>query len=168
MRSLYGLRQSGCVWYQTLVRTFKDLGFGVCTVDHAVFIQRGEEGKVIVGALTGDLLMISESANLLAKVKHRLEKHFEMTDLGEAHWLLGVEIRCNRNNRTLSLSQGAYITTILVRFNLENVTPLTTPMDPSQRLSKAQCPNTQAEFEDMAETPYRELIGSLMYTAVAT
>jgi hypothetical protein len=35
---LYGLQQSGCVCYQTLMHAFKDLGFGVCAVDHAVFI----------------------------------------------------------------------------------------------------------------------------------
>src|SRR5882757_1220104 len=28
-RGLYGLRQSGRVWYQTLARAFKDLGFAI-------------------------------------------------------------------------------------------------------------------------------------------
>lgn len=53
-----------------------------------------------------------------------------MSDLGEAHRLLGVEIRRDRAKRILSLSQGAYTETILARFKLENANPLTTPMDP--------------------------------------
>ena len=92
MCSLYGLRQSGRMWYQTLTNTFKALNFDVCAVDHAVFVSCDVDGRVIVAASTNDLLMISESMEWLEKVKRGLEKHFEMTDLGEAHWFLGVEI----------------------------------------------------------------------------
>jgi hypothetical protein len=168
VRGLYGLRQSGRVWYQMLTHAFKDLRFAVCAVDHTVFVSQGVEAKVIVGASTDDLLMISESLDRLERVKRGLEKHFEMTDLGEVHWLLGVEIRHDRANRTLSLSQGAYTKTILARFNLENASTVAMPMDPGQRLSKTQSPSTQEEIEDMADVPYRELVGSLMYAAVAT
>jgi hypothetical protein len=168
LRGLYGLRQSGRVWYQTLAKAFKLLGFDVCAVDHAVFVSRKPEVKVIVAASTDDLLMISECLKRLEAVKRGLENHFEMTDLGEARWLLGVEIRRDRAKRTLSLSQGAYVQTILGRFNLENANPVTSPMDPGIHLSKSQSPSTEEEKEDMANVPYRELIGSLMYAAVAT
>ena len=167
-RGLYGLRQSGRVWYQTLARAFKDLGFDVCAVDHAVFVLREPGGKVIVAALTDDLLMISEHLKRLETVKRGLEKHFEMTDLGEARWLLGVEIRRDRAKRTLSISQGAYVQTLLGRFSLESVNTVTSPMDPGVHLSKSQSPAAEAEKDDMANVPYRELIGSLMYAAVAT
>ena len=167
-RGLYGLRQSGRVWYQTLAKAFKALGFDVCAVDHAVFVSHKPEPKVIVAASTDDLLMISECLKRLEAVKRGLENHFEMTDLGEAHWLLGVEIRRDRAKRTLSLSQGAYVQTVLGRFNLENANTVTSPMDPSVHLTKSQSPATDEEKEDMASVPYRELIGSLMYAAVAT
>ena len=58
--------------------------------------------------------------------------------------------------------------TIIGRFNLENANPVTTPMDPGMRLSKSQSPTTEEEKDDMTNVPYRELIGSLMYAAVAT
>ena len=167
-RGLYGLRQSGRVWYQTLTNAFKDLGFTVCAVDHAVFISRNESGRVVVAASTDDLLIISDSLDRVNETKRGLETHFEMTDLGEVCWLLGVEIRRDRAKRTLSLSQGAFVKTIVGRFNLEDANPVTTPMDPSVRLSKDQCPKTDEEKEDMADVPYRELIGSLMYASVAT
>jgi hypothetical protein len=168
VRGLYGLRQSGRVWYQTLAKAFKLLGFDVCAVDHAVFVSRKPEPKVIVAASTDDLLMISKCLKRLEAVKRGLENHFEMTDLGEARWLLGVEIRRDRAKRTLSLSQGAYVQTILGRFNLENANTVTSPMDPGIHLSKLQSPSAEEEKEDMANVPYRELIGSLMYAAMAT
>ena len=167
-RGLYGLRQSGRVWYQTLANAFKALDFDVCAVDHAVFVSRDVDGRVIVAASTDDLLMISESMERLEKVKRGLEKHFEMTDLGEAHWLLGVEIRRDRAKRTLSLSQGAYVQTLLGRFSLEKANTVTSPMDPGVHLTKSQSPTAEDEKDDMANVPYRELIGSLMYAAVAT
>jgi hypothetical protein len=69
--------------------------------------------KVIVAASTDDLLMISKCLKRLEAVKQGLENYFEMTDLGEAHWLLGVKICCDRTKRTLSLLQGMYMQTIL-------------------------------------------------------
>jgi hypothetical protein len=113
VRGLYGLWQSGRVWYQTLAKAFKLLRFDVCAVDHAVFVLRKPEPKVIVAASTDDLLKISECLKQLEAVKRGLENHFEMTDLGEVHWLLGVEIRHDHAKRTLSLSQGVYVQTIL-------------------------------------------------------
>ena len=91
-----------------------------------------------------------------------------MTDLGEVHWLLGVEIRCNRAKQMVSLSQGTYVQTLLGQFGLENVNTVTLPMDPGIHLSKSQSPNAESEKDDKANIPYCELIGSLMYTAIAT
>ena len=165
---LYGLWQSGHIWYQTLASTFKVLGFEVCTVDHAIFVSHDVEGKVIVAALTDNLLMISNHLKKIEVVKRGLEKHFEMTDLGEAHWLLGVEIRQDCMKRTLSLSQGVYVQTLLSRFSLEKANTVTSPMDPGVHLSKSQSPTVEEDKDDMVNVPYRELIGSLMYAAVAT
>jgi hypothetical protein len=156
------------VWYQTLATAFKALGFNVCAVDHAVFVLCEPEVKVIVAVSTDDLLMISKCQKRLEAVKRGLKNHFEMTDLGEACWLLGVEIRHDHTKRTLSLLQGVYVQTILGQFNLENTNTVTTPMDPGVHLSKSQSPTTEEEKEDMANVPYCKLIGLLMYTTVAT
>jgi hypothetical protein len=123
---------------------------------------------VIVGASTDDLLMISESEGLLTEVKRGLKRHFEMTDLGKAHWLLGIEIRHDCQKCTMLLLQGAYVTMILGQFSMENANAVSMPLDPGQHLSKTQSPSNPEEEEDMAEVPYRELVGSLMYAAVAT
>lgn len=69
MCGLYGLRQSGRIWYQTLASAFKALGFDVCAVDHTIFVLRDTDGMVIVAASTDDLLMISEHMEKLETVK---------------------------------------------------------------------------------------------------
>ena len=168
VHSLYGLRQSGCIWYQTLASTFKLLSFEVCAVDHTVFVLHDVEGKVIIAASTDDLLMISDHLKKIEAVKGGLERYFEMTDLGEACWLLGVKIRHNRAKQTLSLLQGAYVQTLLSQFGLENANTVTSPMDPGVHLTKSQSPATENEKEDMVNVPYRKLIRLLMYAAMAT
>jgi hypothetical protein len=63
-------------------------------------------------------------------------------DLGPISWLLGIQVTRNRESHTITLSQNSYIESILTRFNLTDVKPLTTPMDPNISFSKDQCPNT--------------------------
>jgi len=46
--------------------------------------------------------------------------------------------------------------------------PLSIPMDPNISFSKDDCPITPDEVARMRHVPYREAIGSLMYTSVGT
>jgi hypothetical protein len=66
------------------------------------------------------------------------------------------------------LSQKTYIDSIIKRFGLEDAKPVASPMEPSTRLTNAQCPVISRETADMRDVPYREAVGSLMYAAVAT
>lgn len=49
---------------------------------------------------------------------------------------------------------------------MSSCAPVTTPMEPSMRFSKDDCPVSKAELQDMSKVPYRGLIGSLMYLMV--
>jgi len=46
--------------------------------------------------------------------------------------------------------------------------PISTPMQPNQRLNCAQCPQTPAEVEFMKSVPYLAAVGALMYLATST
>ena len=49
-----------------------------------------------------------------------LSTHFDMKDLGEASYVLGIKILRDRANGVLKLSQRTYIEKILRRFNMHN------------------------------------------------
>jgi hypothetical protein len=100
--------------------------------------------------------------------KSGLSQHFEMSDLGELGWILGIRVKRNRPLKTISLSQAAYIDLVVKRFNLSDAPPLQTPIDPNAQVSKAQSPDTEKQQTDMRNIPYREAIGSLMYAAIGT
>jgi len=44
-----------------------------------------------------------------------------MKDMGEASYVIGIEIHRDRSPRTLGLSQKAYIEKVLKRFNMQIV-----------------------------------------------
>jgi len=91
-----------------------------------------------------------------------------LTNLGPVHWLLRIKITHDRNARSISLSQTAYIEKILAHFNLSNAKPLSSPITPGTNLSKEDAPADPTKAARMKKMPYREAIGSLMYAAIAT
>ncbi len=167
-KPIYGLKQSGRQWYKMLCAIFLALGFTRSLADPGVFIKQLAGIIAIVAAAVDDLTISTNSLALMAEVKAGLCKHFEMTDLGELHWILGIEVQRDRRGRRIMLSQRAYIDTMLSRFNLDDAKPITTPMAPGGVLSKHQCPTSQREFEDMRDIPYREAVGALNYAAVGS
>ncbi len=167
-KALYGLKQAGCQWYACITDAFLRLGYTRCETEHCVFVRwSGSKFTAIVVAVD-DLTIVVNSVILMEDAKRELELVFKITDLGEVHWLLGIEITRNRSTRTISLSQTAYIDAITSHFNLDNARTVSMPMDPGITLSIAQCPNTLPEVNEMKNVPYKAAIGSLMYAALGT
>src|SRR5258706_11518912 len=82
--------------------------------------------------------------------------------------MLGIKVKRDRGTHTISLSQPGYIKSILDDFNMTDSNPAPTPMEENARLSMRMCLDTDEQKAQMAKVPYRELIGKLIYLAVAT
>ena len=170
-KMLYGLKQSGRRWYQRLVEILvNELGFTQCAVDQAVFLRRREKPgeHIIVVVHVDDCTIAARTMKEIVELKETIRKHVEITDLGELHWLLGIEVMRNRDECTIALSQCTYVDSIIRRFNFQDLKPVSNPMEPSTKLHSGQSPSTGAEFAAMRHIPYREAIGSLMYASLGT
>ena len=88
--------------------------------------------------------------------------------MGEARYVLGVEIFRNRAKKLLDLSQEAYINKILERFRMHYSKLVDTPIEKGLSLSINQCPKTDKEKERMSNVSYASAIGSLMYAMLCT
>ena len=66
------------------------------------------------------------------------------------------------------LCQKSYLDSILQCYGLEDLKLISTPMDPSARLTTAQCLSTTEELAAMRNVPYHEAVGSLMYATMGT
>ena len=95
-------------------------------------------------------------------------KSFDMKDMGEASYVLGIEIIRNRQLKTLGLSQMNYIERVLRRFGMENCKRGEAPISKGDKLHKGQCPTNTLERNEMDKIPYARLVGSLMYAQVCT
>jgi hypothetical protein len=80
-----------------------------------------------------DDLILTGTRDLIEKFKTGLAKHFTIKDLGDLRWVLGVEVRRDRKNRILELSQQAYVDQILERFGMGLSKPVSTPAEGSLR-----------------------------------
>ena len=88
--------------------------------------------------------------------------------LGDTSFLLGVHIQRERSKRTLTLSQHQYIVDLLQHYGMSDCVAVSTPLDPNCKLSKEQSPQDDKEKAAMRAYPYAQLVGSLMYLAIAT
>ena len=167
-KSLYGLKQAGRKWYETLSRTLANLGFCVSTADPGVFLAKPSGHTLILAIHVDDCVFTGSSPDLISEYKSKFHACHALTDLGPIHWLLGIKISRDRSARTISLSQTAYINSIISRFGLSDAKAYSTPMVPGVLHSRTDCPSDPAEQARMKKTPYREAIGSLMYASVAT
>jgi hypothetical protein len=94
-RPLYGLKQSSRQWYQEVYAKFTNLGFTRLEADHSIF-QRGKGSQLIIVAIYVDnMLIFAESIDILTSFKRQLSNTFPIFDLGEARWILNMEIICN-------------------------------------------------------------------------
>ncbi len=74
--------------------------------------------------------------NKLLQIKKELSQKFEMKDLGELHFFLGMEVERNRDERFLHINQIKYLEEILKRFRMEECKPIGIPLDPKVKLQR--------------------------------
>ena len=143
------------------------LHFEQCTIDQAIFIKHGPTTLIIIVIHIDDCTIAASSLALIVAFTAELTKHVKITDLGKLHWLLGIEVTHNREERSLALSQQSYLNSIICCFNFNDLKPVSSPMEPNVRLSTSQSPLTGAGYAAMQHIPYQEAVGSLMYAALA-
>jgi hypothetical protein len=93
-KSLYGLKQAGRRWYQKLVLIMTKLGFLRCEGDQAVFYRRCKKTNVLIVVLVhvDDCSIVGKTKVLVARFKVEIAKFVDITDMGELHWILGIEV----------------------------------------------------------------------------
>ena len=157
-KAIYGLKQAGRAWWKTVSGFLSKLGFKECFADQCLFIRRTQNDFAILALYVDDIVIAATMENDLVAIKRFLNQEYIMKDMGLLTHALGVKVEQNLKNGTITLSLGAYIDTILVRFGMQNCKPATTPMI-TKDINKKAAPMTTGAF------PYRECVGALMYAA---
>jgi hypothetical protein len=166
-KSLYGLKQAGRAWYQKIHQVLIDLGFHSLHADTCVYVLHQSSTIMLLALYVDDLLLLSNSMDRLNTLKHDLSSRFSMTDLGEAQYILGIQIQRDRTARTLSISQREYISKLLEHTGMSDCRPAPTPLETGTTLTKADCPHPPTLDADFARR-YQSAVGAIMYAMLGT
>ena len=143
-------------------------GFTMMEEGHCVYIKCSNIGFTIMSLYVDDILIARNDKKLVDVTKKWLSSNFEIKDMGEASYVLGVKIFRDHSKQILGLSQETYIKKMLKRYHMHDYKPMDTPVEKNLSLSLDICPKTPNEKEQMTKGPYSSTIDSLMYAMMCT
>lgn len=123
---------------------------------------------VILSLYVDDILLFGNDLDLTVKIKTWLKSRFEMKDMGEESFILGIKITRDRLHKTIQLSQEAYLDGVLKKYKMEHCGLVDTPICRGTKLSKKMAPANEKERIEMNSKPYAQVVGSLMYAMLCT
>jgi hypothetical protein len=168
MKSIYGLKQVSRQWHLKFDETIRSFGFKENEDDNCIY-AKFRNGKIIFLILyVDDILLASSDVSLLLETKRFLSSNFDMKDLGEASFVLGIEIHRDRRNGVLGLSQKTYLEKVLKKFSMHACNPTPAPIVKGDKYGSFQSPRNQYEIDQMKSVLYASAVGSLMYAQVCT
>ncbi|RVW23885.1 Retrovirus-related Pol polyprotein from transposon TNT 1-94 [Vitis vinifera] len=167
-KSIYGLKQASRQWYIKFNNTITSFGFKENIVDQCIYLKVSGSKFIFLILYVDDILLASSDLGLLRETKEYLSKNFHMVDMGEANYVISIEIFKDRSRGVLGLSQKGYIDRVLERFNMQSCSSGIAPILKGDKLSKMQCPRNNMEREQMKKIPYASAVGSLMYAQTCT
>ena len=161
------LKQLARYWNETLDTLLMTNGYRKGNADSCIYVKsiKNEDGFisfVILAVYVENIIPFSNDIDMLSAEKKLLCKHFEMTDQGETHSILGMTFKRDRENRTLFINQQKYLESMLKRFGTADCKPVATP------LVFETTYHNRTEEEKFSKNLHQKAIGCLTYISTAT
>ncbi|CAG4978543.1 unnamed protein product [Colias eurytheme] len=128
-KSMYGLKQSSRVWYKRVEVCLLKIGFVKSKIEPCMFLKKQDKLKTIVALYVDDFFIFSNDSRATKQLKDVLSDNFKIKDLGEIKKCLGVNVKVNKSEKTISISQEDYIEQLLLKFNMSQCKTVQTPME---------------------------------------
>ncbi|GJT45486.1 zinc finger, CCHC-type containing protein [Tanacetum coccineum] len=152
VKSLNGLKQAPKHLHQNFDEVVLSSGFLLNQSDKCLYSKFDSSDKgVIICLYVDDMLIFGTDQNQVDNTKKFLSSRFSMKHIGEADVILGIKIKCE--NKGIVITQSHYIKKILKKFNREDCSSVSTPMDSVEKLK----PNTSKPVDQLE---YSRAIGS--------
>ena len=163
-KSLYGLKQSGRMWFKCLSAFLLKEGYKNDPISPCVFIKRSGSEFVIIVVYVDDLNIVGTPEEL-EKATSCLKEKFEMKDLGKTKFCLGLQIEHTKVG--IFVHQSSYLEKVLKRFYMDNSHPLSNPMVVRHLEAEKDQFRPREKDEKILgpEVPYLSAVGALMYLA---
>ena len=126
--------------------------------DYSMYVKKTDAGLVVIVIYVDDLIITGDDKAQIANVKKVLGAEFDMKDLGELMYFLGIEVI--RTPQGIWLLQRKYVLDMLKKYGMTACKPIATPIEQNAKL--------RADLGDELEDPtmYRKMVGSLIYATL--
>ena len=161
-KAIYGLKQSPRAWYRKLSTTLNGRGFRKSELDHTLFTLSSPSGIIVILVYVDDLIITGSDKAGIQATKDFLKSVFDIKDLGEMKYFLGIEI-C-RSKEGLFMSQRKYTMDMLKEAGVLGGKIAKTPLEEGYKvLLEGEIEENQL-FEDAKL--YRKMVGKLIYLTI--
>jgi transposase InsO family protein len=169
VRSLYGMKQAGRIWNRTLHSRMLEWGFKQLSSESCVYFRKAPSGTILAAVHVDDFLSVASSHEENERFKEQMRQVWSISDPGDVRFVVGIAVEWDRPNHTVMLSQMALIDRIVSQFGQSDASPLSMPMAPGLKLRRVDPASlTASDRQELTKLPYRSLVGSLLYLAVAS
>jgi hypothetical protein len=168
VHTIYGTMQGAHDWYETLTETYDKLGYTTSRADPCVRVKKENGGYTITDTYTDDVFGASKTDAEVEERKREIGEIWEIKDIGDNEHFLGTRVQQDLTLGTIRITQRPYWEHVVGRFSLEHVTPRNTPLPVGLVLDNDMSPKTDSEKAQMADKPYRPVLGSVMWGQLAT
>ncbi|GKV30443.1 hypothetical protein SLEP1_g39251 [Rubroshorea leprosula] len=155
-KALYGLKQAPRAWYSRIDAYLMQQGFKRSENEAILYVKDTNGGvQLLVSLYVDDFLITGSDVQAMEHFMLVMKKEFDMSNLGEMSYFLGLEIKQCGNG--IFLSQEKYAQDMMKKFNMGYSKPVSTPLVLNCKMSK----NDGSAYVDASW--YRSIIGSLLY-----
>jgi len=157
-KALYGLKRAPRAWHDKIAEYLVTIGFLMSDADHSLYVRKSDEGIVVIIIYVDDLIVGGDNEKEVEHVKRLLKQKFDMKDLGELKFFLGIEVI--RTPEGIWLLQQQYALDMLSKHGMVGYKPIFVPLNQNGKLSA----DASEVLEDA--TMYKKIVGSLIYMTI--
>ncbi len=121
-------------------------------------MKKTDHGIVVIVIYVDDLIIIGDSDGDIFDLKKLLKQKFQMKDLGELRYFLGIEVI--QSPKGIWLLQRQYALNKLSEYGMTSCKPTLIPFEQNVKLSV-----NEGDFVEDT-TMYRHIMGSLIYMTI--
>jgi hypothetical protein len=138
-----------------LDKFLQDKVFKKGIVDNNLYIKSEGDNLLVVLAYVDDIIFCSTNESFVQWFSNSMQTEFEMSMIGELSYFLALQV--NQSSTGIFISQEKYLKEMLKKFQMDDSSPVSTPMVVGCKLSKYDMsPNVDQRI-------YRSMIGNLLY-----
>jgi hypothetical protein len=125
LKVIPGLEQASRKWYDTLSIFLIENGFVRGVIDKTVLSKKCKNDSILVQVYVDDIIFGSTNSNLCKRFAKLLQNNFEMSQMEELKFLLGLQV--SQRTDGIFICQSKYIRKLLKKYQLEESASARTP-----------------------------------------